>query len=144
MILNPQVSILKSARGPSRSGQAMIITILTIGGAILGATTLAGLLTLYDIRSSTDSINSAKAIFAADAGVNWALESYFQPSSAGASPVLTDGATILVNCYDSDGGGTPCNGSGATPPVTAVSKGESLNSSRAFLLNLTEATTSLP
>ena len=57
----------------------MLIAVLTLGGAILGATTLAGLLMLYQIRATTDTENSAKAIFAADAGVNWALYSYFDP-----------------------------------------------------------------
>ena len=55
------------------SGQAMIIAILSLGGAILGATTLAGFLLLYNIRATTNSVNSAKAIFAADAGLNWAF-----------------------------------------------------------------------
>jgi hypothetical protein len=51
----------------------MILTILALGGTLLGATTVAGLLTLYQIRNSTDLTNSAKAIFAADAGIEWAL-----------------------------------------------------------------------
>jgi hypothetical protein len=66
-----------------RSGQAMLIAILTLGGAILGATSLAGLLLLYQIRATTDSANSAKAIFAADSGVNWALYSFFEPPASG-------------------------------------------------------------
>jgi hypothetical protein len=60
-------------RGMKRSGQAMLIAVLSLGGAILGATTVAGLLTLYQIRATTDTANSAKAIFAADTGTEWAL-----------------------------------------------------------------------
>ena len=47
----------------------MLIAVLSLGGAILGATAVAGLLTLYQIRATTDTENSAKAIFAADAGI---------------------------------------------------------------------------
>lgn len=47
----------------------MLLTVLVLSGTILGTTTIAGLLTLYQIRQSTDIINSGKAIFAADAGL---------------------------------------------------------------------------
>jgi hypothetical protein len=43
----------------SRSGQAMLIAVLALGGAILGATTVAGLLTLYQIRATTDTARAA-------------------------------------------------------------------------------------
>lgn len=60
-----------------RSGQVMIITILVLGGAILSATTIAGLLMLYQIRQTTDIANSGKAIYAADAGIEWSLYNWF-------------------------------------------------------------------
>jgi hypothetical protein len=125
-----------------RSGQAMLIAVLALGGAILGATSIAGLLTLYQIRSTTDSENSAKAIFAADTGVNWALDDYFQSSTAGTMPATLQfsGATINVTCYDVNESSTPCDGSGATPPLTAISEGASLGSRRAFLLQFAGAT----
>ena len=46
----------------------MILTVLALGGAVLGATTVAGLLMLYQLRQTSDMANSARAIFAADAG----------------------------------------------------------------------------
>lgn len=55
----------------------MLLTILALGGAILGATTIAGILMLYQIRATTDAENSAKAIFAADAGTQWTLFDYY-------------------------------------------------------------------
>ena len=55
----------------------MLIAVLALGGAILGATAVAGLMTLYQIRAATDTANSAKAIFAADAGTEWALFNYY-------------------------------------------------------------------
>jgi hypothetical protein len=54
-----------------RSGQVMILTVLALGGTILGAATVASLLVVYQIRQSTDLANSARAIFAADTGIEW-------------------------------------------------------------------------
>lgn len=123
-----------------RSGQAMIIAVLSLGGVILGATTIAGFLMLYTIRATSDSTNSAKAIFAADAGVNWALYSYFNPPEQ-ASTTFSNGATVAVVCSDTTGNAVSCGDSGA---VSAISKGIAVNSSRAFLLNITTATTTVP
>jgi Tfp pilus assembly protein PilV len=124
----------------SRSGQAMIIATLTLGGAILGVTALAGLLTLYNIRGATDSENSAKAIFAADAGVNWSLYSHFD----GATPLPTfvDSAVVAVTCYKADGvTAVDCANASATQ---ATSEGTANNSSRAFVLDVGSATSTVP
>ena len=59
-------------------GQVMLITVLALSGTILGATTIAGLLTLYQIRQTTDFINSTKAIYAADSGLEWRLYKFFK------------------------------------------------------------------
>lgn len=56
----------------ARSGQAMLLTVIALGGTLLGATTIAGLLMLHQIRQSTDLKDSTKAIFAADAGLEMA------------------------------------------------------------------------
>ena len=80
----------------------MLLTVLTIGGTILGATTLAGLLVLYQIRQSTDLANSAKAVFAADAGVEWGLYQIYS-SASGTAPIMGNGASFKVACYDYDG-----------------------------------------
>lgn len=55
------------------SGQVMVLTVLALGGTLLGLTGIAGLLMVYQIRQATDLANSSKAIFAADAGIEWAL-----------------------------------------------------------------------
>jgi hypothetical protein len=128
---------------PARSGQAMIIATLTLGGAILGATALAGLLTLYNIRGATDSENSAKAIFAADAGINWTLYTYFDASSSPpALPVFVNSAVVAVTCDEADGTTqTPCTNASATQ---ATAEGSAGGSSRALSLNLLGATSTLP
>lgn len=47
----------------------MLITVLLMSGMLLGATVISGLLTVHQIRESGGIVNSAKAIYAADAGV---------------------------------------------------------------------------
>ena len=64
-----------------RSGQAMILSVLAIGGTLLGATTIAGLVMLYQLRQTRDTQGSAKAVFAADAGVEYAIYHYFNSST---------------------------------------------------------------
>lgn len=60
------------------NGQVMLLTVLVLSGTILGTTTIAGLLTLYQIRQSTEIINSGKAIFAADAGLECEFYRYIK------------------------------------------------------------------
>lgn len=59
----------------------MLITVLVLTGTILGATTIAGLLTLYQLRQATDVVNSTKAVFAADSGLEWRLYKFFKKDS---------------------------------------------------------------
>jgi hypothetical protein len=119
----------------------MIIAVLSLGGAILGATALAGFLTLYTIRSGTDYRNSAEAIFAADSGVNWILYNFVNSASA-PQPTLSNGVTLNVICYDASGNQL---GSCSDPAVTsAFSEGTSNGSRRAFSVNLEGATTTVP
>jgi len=134
-----------------RRGQVMIITILVLGGAILSATTIAGLLMLYQIRQTTDIANSGKAIYAADAGIEWALYTWFctpskggcdapLPSSGGRPATLSNGATIVVqkDCFDIDGHllvGINCTATSSPYSVTFRSVGTGGNSTRALGLS---------
>jgi hypothetical protein len=136
-------------RYDARSGQAMLIAVLSLGGAILGATTVAGLLMLYQIRATTDTANSAKAIFAADAGTEWALFNYYCGINSSSSQCSNNllamptfsgsGASTTVNCYDNygaTGDAIPCN---ATSTVVAISSGIANGSERAFFIGLSGA-----
>src|SRR3989338_6054344 len=61
-------------RDPAGSGgQVMLLSMLILGGILLGASTLAGLLMLYQIRQTSNASLSAQAIFAADTGIEWGL-----------------------------------------------------------------------
>ncbi len=132
-----------------RSGQVMILTVMALGGAILGATTIAGLLMLYQIRQATDLANSGKAIYAADAGIEWTLYNWFCANDAGKSPcpapnqITWNGRTLtlgnnskaVTNQYCFDANGAPmadCSPGGNASSTTFKSLGSSGNSSRAF------------
>lgn len=133
----------------------MLIAVLALGGAILGATTVAGLLTLYQIRATTDTADSAKAIFAADTGVEWALFNYYcgttMPSRCASAPpapsfVSAQGVTptLIVNCYatyDTSGATTTCSDAST---VAAISSGIANGSERAFFVGISGATTTYP
>lgn len=49
----------------------MILTVIVISGTLMGLAVIAGILMIYQLRQAGDFSNSAKAIFAADTGVNW-------------------------------------------------------------------------
>lgn len=83
-----------------RSGQVMILTVLMLGATMLGATTIAGLLMLYQVRQASDIINSTKAVYAADAGVDAALYQFFKQQT-GVTPQFTNGAALhYLGCVD--------------------------------------------
>ncbi len=136
----------------TRSGQAMLIAVLSLGGVILGATTIAGLLTLYQLRASNDAEHSAQALFAADSGVEWTLFSYYcgidSPSRClnGPPPPPTfaaDGATVTSTCYEADGV-TVSDCSNTTTTASAISVGASAGTRRAFAVSLQGSTSTDP
>ena len=110
----------------------MLLAVLTLGATMLGVTTVAGLLMVYQIRQATTFRDSAAAVFAADAGSQWALYSYFKGTSP-QIPTFSDSRAILlsVDCYDASNTPQPCTGPSST---YAVSKGASANKNteRAF------------
>jgi hypothetical protein len=133
----------------------MLVAVLSLGGAILGATTVAGLLTLYQIRATTDTENSAKAIFASDAGVEWALFNHYCETTnpprcsltAGtdyAVPTFANGTAMAVTCYDTydaSGATTTCSDPAV---VAAISDGIANDSERAFYIGISGSTTTYP
>ncbi len=122
------------------SGQAMIMTVLALGGTMLGATTIAGLLMVYQIRQSTDMANSMKAIYAADAGLEWTLHNFFITASPLPSPTFADAKSSVsstMTCKNSSGSLLDC---ATTPPididkVEVRTVGRNGNVNRAFFIN---------
>ncbi len=117
----------------------MLITVLAISGTILGATTIAGLLTLYQIRQATDIVNSTKAIFAADSGLEWRLYKFFKADeqecldcpNGGACPQteLQNNSAFISSCVAEDLGG-------GAQRIVVRSTGTSGNAARAFEITL--------
>lgn len=96
------------------------MTVLVIGGLLLGASSIAGLLMVYQIRQSSDVINSTKAIFAADTGIEWELYRILKDSNY-PKPIMTNQADFSTTVYGTS---------------TIKSVGTSGNSSRAFQAGL--------
>lgn len=59
-------------------GQIMLMSVLLICGAILGVSALASTLVLQQIKKSTATGESARAVFAAEAGIERALYYRYQ------------------------------------------------------------------
>lgn len=72
-----------------------MLTVLVLGGSILGASAIAGYLMLLSVRGATDLVGSAKAILAADAGIEWELFRSFKDSNQ-PSPVFLNNATFTA------------------------------------------------
>ena len=49
----------------------MLLTVLVLSSTLLSVALIAGLLMLFQIRQAGDATNSAKAVFAADSGIEW-------------------------------------------------------------------------
>ncbi len=69
----------------------MLLTVVLLSGVILGTTAISGTLMLNQVRQATNATDSQKAIFAADAGIEWELYKYFKDSKY-PQPLMTNGA----------------------------------------------------
>lgn len=133
----------------ARSGQAMLIAVLSLGGVILGATTIAGLLTLYQLRAANDAEHSSQALFAADSGVEWTLAAYYcnftgrTPCPPTAPTFSASGAAMTSTCYEADGV-TVSDCSNTTTTVSAITVGTSAGTRRAFAVSLQGSTSTDP
>jgi len=117
----------------NRRGQLLLITVLTLGGTILGATTIAGLLLTYQIRQASDLASSGRAIYAADTGIEWGLFRFFRPGQSHLAPAFGNGATYSATCINDIGLTVDCSNS-STTIIRAV--GSAGNVKRAFELQL--------
>ncbi|MEK7114777.1 MAG: hypothetical protein AAB847_00215 [Patescibacteria group bacterium] len=83
-----------------RNGQVMLLAVLVISGTILGATTVAGMLMLNQLRQATNIGLSMQAIFAADTGIEWELFKLFKPEDAtansGLEPIMENKTCVLT------------------------------------------------
>jgi hypothetical protein len=85
----------------SQKGQIMIISVMLITSTVLSVTVMASFLMLYHLRQSVDIESSAKAIFAADAGVEWELYRELKDANY-PKPVFKNGAKLETVHIDAD------------------------------------------
>lgn len=104
----------------NKNGQAMILTVLALGGSILGATAIAGMLMVYQFRQAADLSLSSVAIYAADAGVEWGWYKFFRGGDA-RQPVFTNQASVSVTCFDAGESVVDCSNNDARS-VRAIGK----------------------
>lgn len=121
-------------RGFFKKGQIMLLSVLTLGMIMLGATAIAGLLTVYQIRMSSNVTDSAKAIFAADAGLDWGIYQFTRPTSSDQAPVFSNGASFTATCYDSSLNQLDSCANSSTSVIRSFGRSGAL--SRVFELNL--------
>ena len=98
----------------------MVLTVTLLSSVILGATTIAGLLMLYQLRQSTNVSDSASAVYAADAGLEYEFFRLYK-NPAYSAPIFLNSASVT----------TTVNG---TTSVQSV--GRTGNVARAFEANL--------
>lgn len=123
----------------NNSGQVMLVTVLAISGTLLSVTAIAGYLMLNQIRQTTDVVNSTKAVFAADSGLEWRLFKFFKGDNQKCldcpdgeqcpGPQLANNATFQATCTSQI--------SNNSETVSIQSKGISLRNARAFELSFT-------
>lgn len=75
----------------NESGQSLLLSVMVIGGVLIGATAIAGLLLKYQLRQTNDVVNSTKAFFAADAGIE---KETYSIMNAVPEPVFSNGAMV--------------------------------------------------
>jgi len=146
MKLKTQNSKLKTT-----TGQAMLLTVLILGGSILSASTIAGYLMLLKIRTASDIANSTKAIFAADTGIEWELYKLFKnPNDTGIEwdewGLYEWGLYELFKNpnYPKPSLSNGANFTSSNDGTVIKSIGQSLNSFRAFEMRLSGAPSTLP
>lgn len=128
----------------------MIMTTLAIGGTILGAATIAGLLMVYQIRAASDLSDSAKAIFAADTGIEWRLYNYFIGTTSTPNPLPPPNFSsardiqLTVVCLNDSLNEIDCGTVGSSSAKAIKSVGTYRNSSRAFFVFIQGVTSTYP
>lgn len=113
----------------------MILSVLAIGGAFIGATVIGGLLTVYQIRQTADIEASMQAIFAADAGLEWWLREYFSGGAVLAQPTFAvPNVDSETRCFDLARSPIACDRSLGDHAVRSV--GTSRDANRSFELEI--------
>lgn len=106
----------------NNQGQVMLLAVLIIGASILAMTSISGYLMLQRIRSSSNIVDSTKAIFAADTGIEWELFKKNKCIEGSTNPLCTTKPSLTNN--------SSFNTFLSTQSIKAI--GTSIKSNRAF------------
>ncbi len=133
-------------------GQAMLLAITLIGSVVLIFSSISGYFILQRLRMAADFVDSSKAIYAADTGLEWKLYQCFKCDQSGQTfcdinagagncssnqavdnliPLMTDSLTSFVSAVTASAVGTSTR-------YDFKSVGTSNKSHRAFELILEE------
>ncbi len=77
------------------SGQAILIVVVFMGAIMVGISVISGYLLTQRLKTSVDIINSTKAIYAADAGIEAQLYDIFKNGGADTTDPKTLPATSV-------------------------------------------------
>lgn len=122
----------------------MILTVLALGGTILGATAIAGTLMLYQIRQASDLVKSSEAIYYADGGIECGLNSFFSELTQTSPTFTVDScvnASTSVSFKCGNNGNSICTNNAT--PTAVVSIGSSGDVKRAFYVSVAVTSTVL-
>jgi len=72
----------------------MLVMVLVLGATMLGASVIAGYITVQELRTAGDITHSAQAIYAADSGMGWELYKTFVGDNGLSYPTFSNGATV--------------------------------------------------
>lgn len=114
----------------------MLLAVLLIGSGILAMTAISGYLTLQRVRMSSDIVNSTKAIFAADAGIECELYNYFKSASVSCDKLSFEDNKVKIK--------TSIVADASSTPQYIKSVGSAARAYRAFIMGFEGATSTLP
>jgi len=117
----------------NQKGQVMIVVSLVLGGVILTSVVIGGVLISNQIRQAGNIANSAKALYAADAALEWGLYQFYKNNTPDAgAPSFTNGSNYTTLCYSGDSV-VSCNDAANITDI--VGKGTFGKVSRAFQIS---------
>lgn len=95
-----------------KNGQVMVLTTVMLGGLMLVATSIAGLLMFYQLKQANDAASSGGAIFAADAGLEAGLDCYYHSTEVPVMPSAGENYCLRSIAFPPpDGNGASSNSS---------------------------------
>lgn len=72
----------------------MLLSVMVLGGIMVSATVIAGLLTSFQARQVNDAVSSARALFVSDAGIELAAWQFFRQGD----PTSPDCSIVADSC----------------------------------------------